>query len=228
MRQMCQPCPRTGVKDVPGLYSPRTPAGDGATPFPRVALARFAASLTRGYARSSLRDEECTLAQRCGVTVLRAMTDERPMRSRQEWSKRQLRLHPELARYARDDHLAQRWCGFLRDGWWASLFTAIVYGFLWSFACLVVAAFLFGFSTRIQNEVMQIALRFLAGGIAILWIPGFWIAAQFGAFVTHRYATHVLRFELRRRGIPICVRCGYEGGDMSAPRCPECGAPSGA
>lgn len=43
-------------------------------------------------------------------------------------------------------------------------------------------------------------------------------------FRSARLERRALRSELRRRGIPICIACGYEGGDMSAPKCPECGA----
>jgi len=68
-----------------------------------------------------------------------------------------------------------------------------------------------------------------------------WIAAAVAAFAVLQYgvialvirlwdrartrrARLELRTELRSRSIPVCLACGYVGGDMSAPRCPECGA----
>jgi hypothetical protein len=48
--------------------------------------------------------------------------------------------------------------------------------------------------------------------IVMWWMPG-WFKRHNGR----------LRAELRRRSIPICIACGYEGGDIAAPRCPECG-----
>jgi hypothetical protein len=52
------------------------------------------------------------------------------------------------------------------------------------------------------------------------------IAHGFGAYWVYRGTQRILRAELRRRGIPVCIRCGYQAGDIAAPRCPECGAPA--
>lgn len=36
-------------------------------------------------------------------------------------------------------------------------------------------------------------------------------------------ARRVLRHELAKRGIPICLHCGYDLRGQTEPRCPECG-----
>ena len=52
----------------------------------------------------------------------------------------------------------------------------------------------------------------VSGSIAINW---FW---------RHRLRRY-LREQLVARGIPVCVKCGYDLRGQSVPRCPECGTP---
>ena len=54
--------------------------------------------------------------------------------------------------------------------------------------------------------------------------------AQFGGaimlalWVARRMMNHAIRRAVQRKGIPICIRCGYEPGSWTD-RCPECGRP---
>ncbi len=48
-----------------------------------------------------------------------------------------------------------------------------------------------------------------------------------GILMRTRQST-LLRRELNRRGVPVCIRCGYGLRGVGAPRCPECGAAFGA
>ena len=86
-----------------------------------------------------------------------------------------------------------------------------------------VAAFpaLFTANALVQSEVNQLLLVSLATFLV-------WAIAQHVAFVQAMEMTYVphVRTALRRRGIPVCLRCGH----LLPPKtpnaaCPECGAP---
>lgn len=62
---------------------------------------------------------------------------------------------------------------------------------------------------------------------SLLWIAGLVVAVWFSRWLVRGYLAWHLRAELRRRGFPICIACGYEGVDIHAPQCPECGAAQG-
>lgn len=49
------------------------------------------------------------------------------------------------------------------------------------------------------------------------------IALWFGRRASRRLQ-RAARTELRRRGFPVCLNCGYEAGAIATARCPECGA----
>ena len=149
------------------------------------------------------------------------------MSSRREWSTHQLRLYPELKHFERTDPLAARWCRPLRDGWWTEKWTGLFAVTVWTFVCLGLILACFGFAYRTGSRSMGSSLVAIIVGVVIAWLPGSWIVGNWSAFQTRRYARRILRSELRRRGIPICIACGYEGGDITTPRCPECGGAHG-
>jgi len=54
------------------------------------------------------------------------------------------------------------------------------------------------------------------------------IALVTGLWWMHNYAVHkpmkqAVREVLQRRGVPICIKCGYDLRGQSEARCPECG-----
>lgn len=55
----------------------------------------------------------------------------------------------------------------------------------------------------------------IVGGTSALSVQIFW----------RRPLQREIRRELNRRGVPICVRCGYNLHGLAEPRCPECGTP---
>jgi fructose-specific phosphotransferase system IIC component len=64
------------------------------------------------------------------------------------------------------------------------------------------------------------------------WLPG--VVTAFITSLTSVLVVHVvwrgplqaqIRRELNERGIPLCIRCGYNLTGLTQPRCPECGTP---
>lgn len=50
--------------------------------------------------------------------------------------------------------------------------------------------------------------------------------AVYGYFWLRRHrARRILRAHLIKRGVPICLHCGYDLRGQTDPRCPECGRP---
>ena len=139
------------------------------------------------------------------------------------WTRRQLERFPELSRFAPDDAFAQRCCRPLRAGWWnAALLNATVV-FLWSIVWGVVC-FLWLASSGSPRLPAPSPVGVILASLG--WIAGLVVAVWFSRWLVRGYLAWHLRTELRRRGIPVCLKCGYEGGDIAAPRCPECGAPA--
>ncbi|MBN1347708.1 MAG: hypothetical protein JXQ73_33785 [Phycisphaerae bacterium] len=58
----------------------------------------------------------------------------------------------------------------------------------------------------------------LAGFLGAMW-PFFMV------LVLRSKVRVSLRRQLVERGIPICIRCGYDLRGQTEPRCPECGTP---
>ena len=78
-------------------------------------------------------------------------------------------------------------------------------------------------SPLVPHSHAWIVVTFVVVALVTILLGGV-IAHGFGAFWVFRIRQRRLRTELRRRGIPICIACGYEGGTIDIPRCPECGA----
>lgn len=137
------------------------------------------------------------------------------------WTSRHLRLFPELRRFNPSDPATSQWTSMFRRGWWETGGSCLLWMTLWTLACAAVCLVL----VRILPD--DDLVRLLIVATVASWPIGVWFAGQFGEFLAHRRAQRSLRSELRRRGIPICIACGYEGGDIAAPKCPECGASAG-
>ena len=143
---------------------------------------------------------------------------------KREWTAQQLRRIPELRHVSRDHRVARRAIAlypFTRcSPIVLSSVLAIAWFMLWLLWALKVVIDAYG-----EPDVGRLGiLAYLVlwwGGTA-MWTP----VGRFLPFLAVR-ARSQLRAELRRRGIPICIACGYEGGDINAPRCPECGAAQG-
>jgi hypothetical protein len=94
---------------------------------------------------------------------------------------------------------------------------------VWFLICIGAVMAIELFERHIPGRRGSMDLSLLGLLVAALGSP---VAHGFGAYWIYRSTQRILRAELRRRGIPICIACGYEGGDIAAPRCPECGAPA--
>ncbi len=141
---------------------------------------------------------------------------------RSPWSRGQLRLIPELRHFQPTDPFARRWTDRFGPGWWLMIGAATGLAVVLSLAWHVLALALFDPLTRSLHagtrfELMMMGLVSMSTLVVVLG------AGFLGGRLAHRVRIRVLRTELRRRGIPICIACGYEGGDIDATRCPECG-----
>jgi uncharacterized paraquat-inducible protein A len=83
-----------------------------------------------------------------------------------------------------------------------------------------VAAITFWLGRRVH--IPPIMWAGLVGGIT--GVSGF-VAINW--FWRHHLQRH-LRQQLVARGIPVCLKCGYDLRGQSVPRCPECGTPFNA
>ncbi|MCA9245197.1 MAG: hypothetical protein KDA32_14665 [Phycisphaerales bacterium] len=52
------------------------------------------------------------------------------------------------------------------------------------------------------------------GGGGVMWLVGWTLREE---------ARRIIREQLRARGVPICIRCGYDLRGSPTPKCPECG-----
>ena len=57
----------------------------------------------------------------------------------------------------------------------------------------------------------------------ILAVPVAIGCSLFGVWLMRRELSRRLRLELLDRGVPVCVRCGYDLLGVPGPGCPECG-----
>ena len=100
--------------------------------------------------------------------------------------------------------------------------------------CLIlglIARATLGAVSRLPTTNPLMLHPWIAGGVVVFAVLQYGVITAVVAWwgrLRVRRERHRLRSELRCRGMPICLKCGYEGGDINAPKCPECGAPSGA
>jgi hypothetical protein len=142
-----------------------------------------------------------------------------------EWTTKQLRGLPELRHLAPDDPALVRWN---RRQWIPQVLSLGVFLSIavptWILALVCIAETM---DSNASYSARQ--LQLLTFSSLVLFLGSFPLAllgGAFGAFLAYRIGLRKLRTELRRRGIPICIRCGYQAGDIAAHRCPECGAPA--
>ena len=137
------------------------------------------------------------------------------------WTRRQLERFPELARFAPDDAFAARCCRPFRAGWWNAALMSGTVVFLWSIVWGVVCFLWIGSSS---GQRLHAPSALGASVAVVVWVAGVIVAAWGARWVVRGYLAWHLRTELRCRGFPICIACGYEGVDIDALQCPECGA----
>ncbi len=94
-----------------------------------------------------------------------------------------------------------------------------IYGLAW----LLSGAILGIVFPRLQVPLIGTHLPLWSGsGVAgIILSTAFLIGFQ---YLWRRPIQRMLRQELAARGVPICIRCGYDLRGQTEPRCPECGA----
>lgn len=135
------------------------------------------------------------------------LLEKQPAKPHHKW---ELRQFPELAHFPPGE--PSRWMRVrmrLISMWPLGL--AYLCGSVLTVAALSVLALFFGV---ISANAMKL-------GMALVCLP--WFVIMFAAArPMRRIERRLLRRELLRRGIPICVRCGYEPGSWTD-RCPECG-----
>ena len=144
------------------------------------------------------------------------------------WSRSRLRRLPELAHIPPDDPYFARSARvrrFLRH--WLPLLAALLVG-------EVAYILLFGSLARLVAAALTPRMSTNPIGFRP-WIIAYWcvvVVLTYGVcyaatlrmgHILRRRSNTRFRTELRRRGIPVCLKCGYEAGAMSAPNCPECG-----
>ncbi len=139
------------------------------------------------------------------------------------WSSRQLRLYPELHHAKPNDPQVRRWVDDERSRIHAFWVVGIGFLCLWPFVVFPVL-FMMGWGLLADIPILYNGIPIAA---FCAWPMGILIPLVRTFRGAPRSARRKLRAILRRRGIPICLKCGYEGGDITAPKCPECGAAQG-
>ena len=131
---------------------------------------------------------------------------------------RRYRLYPELARFASDTDRAAALETFDKA--------------LWRRRSFWLALLLLWLSTLALAEVVPLALPpaltgFFSGKNAIYFRSALLGLSLVPAiqFLWYRPRRQHLRRWLVDRGVPICLRCGYDLSGQVEPRCPECGEP---
>lgn len=146
---------------------------------------------------------------------------------KRNWTAKQLREIPELRHFAFDHKLARRAARCHRFGKYSPNLLCIAFVLGWLLTYIIAISSLIVLWALVESTgdtsppgwVLLILL--IAGPFGCMVALAKSLQVPFHDWLSRKH----LRTELRRRGIPICIPCGYEGGDIDAPRCPECGAP---
>ncbi len=131
---------------------------------------------------------------------------------------RHFKAYPELARFASDEERTAAFKAFQR-------------GFIrrrsfW-LACLLFGlanAAVIAVSPRLLPRAVAgllphpLGIMILSSMVGACWGIGF-------LYIWNRPLRRHLRRWLADRGVPICIRCGYDLSGQIEPRCPECGEP---
>jgi len=91
----------------------------------------------------------------------------------------------------------------------------------------MVAAVLFGlanFALYVLTSDSIIALGLPKSLVALLYLAYVFAALSVPTWFTRRAIRRELRVQLKKRGIPICIPCGYDLTGNVSGVCPECGA----
>ncbi len=133
------------------------------------------------------------------------------MRNRYHWIMSST-LIPETARFDNPDEshrilelsLAPRRTFFVIGG-------VVTWILVVVFACRTLAAPL-----GVPPWVAQVAIQPVGMLVGFYWLFNFGLRKPF---------QRTLREALQRKGVPICLKCGYDLRGQTEPRCPECGTP---
>ena len=129
---------------------------------------------------------------------------------------------PELRHFRDGDPFITRW----HDRIWLPQLCSLIFFLCFGAPMWGVAAHCYAeaLNSNVPYSVAQQRGYAVSAVVLLLAsVPVGALGGALGAFFVHRDALGRLRSELRRRGIPICIACGYEGGTIDIPRCPECG-----
>lgn len=148
------------------------------------------------------------------------------------WSASRLRSEPELAHIpptdsyftlrARVHRLARWYVPSMAAGMAIALVYLVVTSMLYpllSGAAIHGTSGTHASSMRSMHRLIALGMAAAVGAqyLGLMAIVLWWSARA------SRRMRRRLRTELRSRAVPVCLACGYVGGDMHARNCPECG-----
>lgn len=87
--------------------------------------------------------------------------------------------------------------------------------------CALIAIYIFGVSDFLQTAMAHQGMPHWAVRVVSACIPGGLVLVAIR--VTRRGIRRYLRMQLISKGVPVCMKCGYELQGQIEPRCPECG-----
>ena len=87
-----------------------------------------------------------------------------------------------------------------------------------SLLLVIIAGVAFVLTSPFNSTYLTI---YLSIGLAFLVYSLIWKAIYHGSYAYRRK----VRADIRKLGIPICVRCGYRAASMHTETCSECGKP---
>jgi hypothetical protein len=126
-----------------------------------------------------------------------------------------LRLYPELRLFESREQIREA------DRAWAGRSRRLGKRLLIELVILVLAAAALGvvLTITLLNVGAPTWLAPLVNGVVVLLL-----SVSVLALVAYRPYTRFLRRYLNERGVPVCMRCGYDLRAIIEPRCPECGS----
>jgi len=131
---------------------------------------------------------------------------------------------PELRRFAPADPFALRWAARWHWGWWIRTGCGAGFGAAVLFVCGLLAPAALRFFSPGTAAAIANGSIIVPAALSALTVLASTVGAWVGFVMEREVQRIVLRTELRRRGFPVCMKCGYERGHPGVPRCPECAA----
>ena len=86
---------------------------------------------------------------------------------------------------------------------------------------LFAAIFVFGVKGILRSSLAQLGLPHWAVRMAVFFC--FLVVAYAAVWATQRGVRRFLRVQLVKKGVSVCLNCGYQLRGQVEPRCPECG-----